>query len=90
MNRRGFLRSLVGGVAAAAVVRTFPFRVYSFPTEVVLPDWELLCAATLKDLRADVLYDNFFIDSLWLRRLSLTEASLMPSELRSPFIYKAT
>lgn len=35
MNRRGFLGSLIGGVAAAAAVRTFPFRVFSFPAEVV-------------------------------------------------------
>jgi hypothetical protein len=42
MNRRSFLRSLVGGVAAAAAVRTFPFRVFSFPSEVVparFPVW---------------------------------------------------
>lgn len=31
MNRRAFLGTLIGGVAAAAAVRTFPFRVYSFP-----------------------------------------------------------
>lgn len=35
MNRRNFLQTLVGGVAAAAAVRTFPFRVFSFPKEVV-------------------------------------------------------
>jgi hypothetical protein len=35
VNRRSFLRSIVGGVAAAAAVRTFPFRVYSFPTEPI-------------------------------------------------------
>jgi hypothetical protein len=35
MNRRGFLGLLIGGVAATAAVRTWPFRVYSFPTEVV-------------------------------------------------------
>lgn len=37
MDRRNFLRSLVGGIAATAAVRTFPFRVYSFPREIVLP-----------------------------------------------------
>jgi hypothetical protein len=30
MNRRGFLNSLIGGVATAAAVRTWPFRVFSF------------------------------------------------------------
>ena len=34
MNRRAFIGSLVGGVATAAAVRTWPFRVYSFPTEI--------------------------------------------------------
>lgn len=28
---------LFGGVAAAAAVRTFPFRVFSFPSEIVIP-----------------------------------------------------
>lgn len=37
MNRRSFLRSLVGGVATAAAVRSWPFRVYSFPTAPALP-----------------------------------------------------
>ena len=34
MDRRAFIGSLVGGVATAAAVRTWPFRVYSFPTEI--------------------------------------------------------
>jgi hypothetical protein len=37
MERRSFLRSLIGGVAAAAAVRTFPFRIYSFPGEIAIP-----------------------------------------------------
>ena len=36
MNRRNFLGLMVGGVAAAAAVRTFPFRVFSFPKQVEL------------------------------------------------------
>ncbi len=36
MSRRSFLRSMVGGVAAAAAVRTFPFRVFSFPKEITI------------------------------------------------------
>lgn len=35
MNRRSFLGSLIGGVAASAAVRTWPFRVFSFPAEIV-------------------------------------------------------
>lgn len=42
MNRRNFLRGVVGGIAVAAAERTFPFRVYSFPAEIAKPvsgDW---------------------------------------------------
>jgi hypothetical protein len=35
MERRNFLRTLIGGVAVAAAIRTWPFRVYSFPSEPV-------------------------------------------------------
>lgn len=33
-DRRAFLRSMVGGIAVAAASRTWPFRVYSFPTNI--------------------------------------------------------
>ena len=36
MDRRLFLRSMIGGVATAAAVRTWPFRVYSFPSDLRL------------------------------------------------------
>ena len=38
MERRSFLKTLLGGVAASAAVRTWPFRVYSFPSEIKTPD----------------------------------------------------
>lgn len=38
MDRRNFLRSMIGGLAAGAAVRTFPFRVFSFPTDIVIPN----------------------------------------------------
>jgi hypothetical protein len=34
MNRRKFIGAMVGGVAVSAAVRTFPFRVYSFPATI--------------------------------------------------------
>ena len=37
MDRRGFMKMMVGGLAAGAAVRTWPFRVYSFPAEIVAP-----------------------------------------------------
>jgi hypothetical protein len=36
MNRRNFLSSIIGGVTATAAVRTWPFRVYSFPTTITI------------------------------------------------------
>lgn len=39
MNRRNFLRTMIGGVAATAAVRTFPFRVYSFPSQIEVPSF---------------------------------------------------
>ena len=40
MNRRGFLGMMIGGVAAVAAVRTYPFRVFSFPAEILVPEIE--------------------------------------------------
>ena len=37
MNRREFLSVLVGGVSVTAAVRTWPFRVFSFPSTIVIP-----------------------------------------------------
>lgn len=34
LDRRKFLGTLIGGVAGAAAVRTWPFRVYSFPRDL--------------------------------------------------------
>jgi hypothetical protein len=34
MDRRNFLRSMIGGVVAGTAVRTWPFRVFSFPSEI--------------------------------------------------------
>lgn len=36
MNRRNFLSTLISGLAATAAVRSFPFRVFSFPKEIKL------------------------------------------------------
>ena len=34
MQRRDFLKTLVGGVAIATAQRVWPYRVYSFPSEI--------------------------------------------------------
>jgi hypothetical protein len=36
MKRRNFL---VGGIAASAAVRAWPFRVYSFPSQIITVDF---------------------------------------------------
>lgn len=48
MERRNFLRLMVGGVSTAAAVRTFPFRVFSFPKEIVGPNYDLMLDITLQ------------------------------------------
>ena len=58
MDRRSFLRDMIGGVAAAAAVRTFPFRVYSFPT-IIKPlnigTWEsMTCEQILAHLNKEL------------------------------------
>ena len=67
MDRRSFLRSMVGGLAAAAAVRTFPFRVFSFPKEIVLPRGWL----TVRDARAlesdDGLLDDAAGINAWMQ-----------------------
>ena len=38
MKRRNFLSALlVGGISVKAAVRTWPFRVFSFPSKIVIP-----------------------------------------------------
>lgn len=39
MDRRNFFRTMIGGVAAATAVRTWPFRVFSFPTVIERACW---------------------------------------------------
>lgn len=38
MDRRNFLRTMVGGLVAGAAVRTWPFRIYSFPSHLGAPN----------------------------------------------------
>jgi hypothetical protein len=35
MDRRGFFGALIGGVAVAAAARSWPFRVFSFPSQPI-------------------------------------------------------
>lgn len=38
---RGFLQTLVGGIATVAAVREFPFKVFSFPTDLRKLDFQV-------------------------------------------------
>ena len=58
MDRRNFLRSLVGGVAVTAAARTFPFRVFSFPLQITVPSGPFL-----RELEI-IYYDKSAIDAL--------------------------
>jgi hypothetical protein len=54
MNRRAFLGVMIGGIAAGAAVRTWPFRVFSFPTEIQIAE---------PDFIVQPLYDFFMVAS---------------------------
>lgn len=36
-SRREFIGTLIGGLAAGAAVRSWPFRVFSFPKQIIRP-----------------------------------------------------
>jgi hypothetical protein len=38
VNRRQFLQTLISGIAATAMVKEFPFKVYSIPSKIKLFD----------------------------------------------------
>jgi len=61
-DRRNFLRTLVGGLAATAAVRTWPFRVYSFPKEVktyTSPQMDKYLRAAAESLMRDIELDFY-------------------------------
>lgn len=82
MDRRGFLRSLVGGVAAASAVRTWPFRIFSFPTDIVTPPaivddiagWKEL-DRLLKEIYAPVIREQLFNTKYGLHMLAYGEGA---------------
>lgn len=54
------------------------------------PTFDQLSSTTLADLREDVLYDNFFVDSAWLRKLRVSGALdefLGGTLMQTPFQY---
>jgi hypothetical protein len=66
ISRRAFIGSLIGGIAATAAARTWPFRVYSFPTQVVT--FDQVTQVTLEHAKAWLARDTAFNAAL-LRNL---------------------
>ena len=59
MNRRGFLGMMVGGVALGAA-RTFPFRVYSFASQIEQPKLKVYSFKDLQGtLEGNLSWDGF-------------------------------
>jgi len=78
MKRRNFL---IGGIAASAAVRAWPFRVYSFPSQIVAVDYlaeKYICLARMHiDLQIANL--GFFEPACrWALISSTPEGAIMP------------
>ena len=71
MNRRNFLSTLIGGLAATAAVRSFPFRVFSLPSGIVVPQ---LTTAQIMCLQLEAFRDK--IPELMERQQTLYEMFL--------------
>ena len=66
VDRRSFFHSMVGGVATAAAVRTWPFRVYSFPTELRLLSIEELKKIYVERAMASIFDEAFSTENFWI------------------------
>ena len=80
MNRRNFLHSMIGGVAATAAVRTWPFRVYSFPSVITVPENLLARPADYYILHYPAMQDIQVASFDAMRELALT---MRPSAITS-------
>jgi len=70
MNRRNFLRILGGTALAVAIEEAIPLnRVWSFPSKIVVPTYDELNAITLRAIREQVVLDEFFQPSPFLKHL---------------------
>jgi hypothetical protein len=85
-----FFHSMVGGVATAAAVRTWPFRVYSFPTELRLLSIEELkkiyverAMASIFDEARKFSTENFWIPAWSVPKLLALNRSTDPRSPRS-------
>jgi hypothetical protein len=65
MDRRKFLGSLIGGIAATAAVRTWPFRVYSFPSDITVTESE-----AVPYLIGEIRHGGFLIPEEFIREVA--------------------
>jgi len=85
VDRRSFFHSMVGGAATAAAVRTWPFRVYSFPTELRLLSIEELKRIYVERAMASIFdeaRENFWLPSWWV------QSSIAPRFTASSTLYR--
>ena len=82
MDRRAFCHSMIGGVATAAAVRTWPFRVYSFPSELQFLSIDELKRIYIERAMASLLAEareNIWIPSWLVPTLQRNSAHIVSS-----------
>jgi len=85
VDRRSFFHSMVGGVATAAAGRTWPFRVYSFPTELRLLSIEELKKIYVERAMASIFDEarKFSTENFWIPAWSVPKFA-GPQSLHGP------
>jgi hypothetical protein len=74
LNRRAFLGTLIGGTVAAAAIQTWPFRVYSFPTDIIIPEVgpsiRVIRAYDLAGMKSMTMRMDYALSVNWRERLA--------------------
>jgi len=78
MRRRNFL---IGGIASSAAVRAWPFRVYSFPSQVITIDY---AAEKEKYIRLARAYIDEQVAKYWPIEPLFLHGPFFDQRLRSP------
>ncbi len=83
LSRRNFLGLTIGGVAAAAAVRSFPFRVFSFPSEIKICGEDFLVNPWLRQINGTLFFrQSFAHDWTPVAKLKNLDFTLEPDRLR--------
>ena len=74
IDRRAFLGTLIGGTVAAAAVQTWPFRVYSFPSQIIIPEVglsiRLIRAYDLAGMKSMAMRMDYALTANWREKLA--------------------